>query len=110
MITIEKGANHLTSIVTGVNSTNASLFKLQQNYPNPVNSTARISYELPESVFVTLKVYDCQGRVVSTLVNGFQNAGSQSVQFNASNLPGGVYFYKINAGQYHNAKKLIIQK
>jgi hypothetical protein len=110
MITIEKGTYHIVPIVTGVNSTNASLFKLQQNYPNPVNSTARISYELPESVFVTLKVFDCQGRVVSTLVNGFQNAGSQSVQFNASNLPGGVYFYKINAGQYHDAKKLIIQK
>jgi hypothetical protein len=110
MITIEKGTNHFTSIVSGVNSINASVFKLHQNYPNPVNSTARISYELPESVFVTLKVLDSQGREVATLVNGFQNAGSQSVQFNASNLISGVYFYKIDAGQYHDAKKLIIQK
>jgi len=106
MIVIEKGNNH----VTAVNSPNASLFKLQQNYPNPVNSTTRISYELPESVFVTLKVFDCQGREVSTLVNGLQSAGSQSVQFNASNLHSGVYFYKIDAGQCHDAKKLIIQK
>jgi len=110
MITIEKGTNHFTSIVTGINSTNASLFKLQQNYPNPVSSTTSISYELPESVFVTLKVYDCQGREVSTLVNGLQSEGSQSVQFNTSNLRSGVYFYKIDAGQYHDAKKLIIQK
>jgi len=110
MITIEKGTNHFTSIVTGINSTNASLFKLQQNYPNPVSSTTSISYELPESVFVTLKVYDCQGREVSTLVNGLQSEGSQSVQFNTSNLRSGVYFYKIDAGQYHDAKKLIIKK
>ena len=110
MITIEKGTNHFTSIVTGINSTNASLFKLQQNYPNPVSSTTSISYELPESVFVTLKVYDCQGREVSTLVNGLQSEGSQSVQFKTSNLRSGVYFYKIDAGQYHDAKKLIIKK
>jgi len=106
MIIIEKGTNH----VTAVNSPNASLFKLQQNCPNPVSSTTRISYELPESVFVTLKVFDCQGREVTTLVNGFQSAGSQSVQFNAYNLRSGVYFYKFDAGQYHDAKKLIIQK
>jgi hypothetical protein len=110
MITIEKGNNRINTIVTAINSVNSNVFKLQQNYPNPVNSTARISYELPESVFVTLKVFDCQGREVSTLVNGLQCAGSQSVQFNASNLRSGVYFYKIDAGQYHDAKKLIIQK
>jgi len=110
MIVIEKGTYRIPPVVSGLNSTNASLFKLQQNYPNPVNSTTRISYELPESVFVTLKVFDCQGREVSTLVNGLQSAGSQSVQFNASNLRNGVYFYKIDAGQYHDAKKLIIQK
>jgi hypothetical protein len=110
MITIEKGNYHITKVVTGVNSPNASLFKLKQNCPNPVSSTTRISYELPESVFVTLKVYDCQGREVSALVNGLQSAGSQTVQFNASNLRSGVYFYKIDAGQYHDVKKLIIQK
>jgi len=110
MITIEKGSNHFTSIVSGVNSLNESSFKLYQNYPNPANSTTQIRYELPESVFVTLKVFDGQGREVSTLVNGFQNAGNQSVQFKTSNLRSGVYFYKIDAGQYHDAKKLIIQK
>jgi hypothetical protein len=110
MITIEKGTNHFTSVVTGVNPPKASLFKLQQNYPNPVNSNTLISYELPESVFVTLKVFDSQGREIRKLVNELQNEGSQSVQFNVSNLTGGIYFYKIDAGQYHDVKKLIIQK
>jgi len=110
MITIEKGTNHITSIVSGVNSTDVSLFKLHQNYPNPVNTNARISYELPSGVFVTLKVYDSQGREVATLVNGLQDAGSQSAEFNVFNLQSGVYFYKIDAGKYHDSKKLIILK
>ncbi|WP_291125877.1 T9SS type A sorting domain-containing protein [Flavobacterium sp. UBA6031] len=110
MITIEKGPYHIKTLVTGVNSPNASSFKLYQNYPNPANSSALIRYELPESVFVTLNVFDCQGRKVTSLVRGLQSAGSQSVQFDASNLNAGVYFYKIDAGQYHDAKKLIIQK
>jgi hypothetical protein len=87
-----------------------SLFKLHQNYPNPVNTNARISYELPSGVFVTLKVYDSQGREVATLVNGLQDAGSQSAEFNVFNLQSGVYFYKIDAGKYHDSKKLIILK
>ncbi len=106
MIIIEKGNN----IVNAIAPTNESLFKLHQNHPNPVNSTSLIRYELPESNYVTLKVLDSQGREVVSLVNEFQHAGSQSVQFNASNLQAGVYFYKIDAGQYHDAKKLIIQK
>jgi len=113
MITIEGGTNHTyvsDSIVQGVKSINSNNFRLNQNYPNPVNSTTIISYELPERVFVTLKVFDFQGRELKTLVNGNQNAGNHSVQFNVSNLQNGVCFYSIEAGQYHDVKKLIVLK
>lgn len=113
MIMIEKGTNHIIvndSILSGVNSVMTNSFKLYQNYPNPVNSTTLISYQLQESAFVTLKVFDFQGREIITLVNKYQNAGNHSMQFNASGLQSGMYFYGIEAGQYHDIKKLIILK
>jgi len=106
MIVIEKGNNH----VTAINSPNANALKLQQNFPNPVCSTTHINYELPESVPVALKVYDTQGRMVKLLVNEFQNAGNQSVEVNVSDLQNGMYFYKLDAGHYHDIKKMIVQK
>jgi hypothetical protein len=107
MIMIEGGTNHL---FTSVSSLLSSSFRLNQNSPNPFNSTTLISYNLPVSVFVTLKVFDFQGKEVITLVNEHQNAGDYVVQFNASNLRSGMYFYKIEAGQYHDVKKLIVLK
>jgi hypothetical protein len=59
---------------------------------------------------VTLKVFDVRGREIQTLINEQQNAGHYSVQFNASNLPSGVYFYKIEAGTNHDTKKLLLFK
>jgi hypothetical protein len=113
MITIEKGTNHTyvnDSILVGVKSANTNLFKLNQNYPNPVNSSTLISYHLPKPNFVTLKVFDYQGRELNTLVNQTQNEGDYSVKFNTYNLQNGVYFYKIEAGEYSDVKKLIILK
>ncbi len=113
MITIEKGSNHIIvndSILNGINPAITSPFKLNQNYPNPVNSNTLVSYELPERTFVNLKIFDFQGREIKILVNENQNKGYQSVQFNTSNLKSGVYFYSIEAGQYHDVKKLIILK
>lgn len=113
MIMIEAGANHVivdSSAFTNVNSVISGSFKLSQNYPNPVKSNTLISYELSERIFVTLKVFDFQGRVVKTLVSENQNMGHQSVQFNASDLPSGVYYYSIDAGRFHDTKKLIILK
>jgi hypothetical protein len=113
MITIEKGTNHTyvsDSVLLGVKTANTNLFKLYQNYPNPVKNTTLISYELPERLFVTLRVYNLQGREINTLVNENQNTGHQSVSFNTSGLQNGVYFYSIDAGKYHDVKKLIIIK
>ncbi len=85
-------------------------FALSQNYPNPFNPTTVISYQLPANSYVTLKVYDVLGRVVATLVNERENAGSHSVTFDASRLPSGVYFYRITAGSYTNVKKMLLLK
>ena len=77
-------------------------------YPNPFNLTTTIGYQLPTSSLVVLKVYDILGREVETLVNERQSAGIHSVRFNTTNLLGGVYFYRLEAGPYHDAKKLLL--
>lgn len=85
-------------------------FRLNQNYPNPFNPSTIISYQLPMNSHVTLKVYDVLGREVRTLVNGRQAAGDHSVTFDVSNLPSGVYFYRIVAGNFVDTKKLMVVK
>ena len=83
---------------------------LDQNYPNPFNPSTNIRYQLRANSFVVLKVYDVLGRLVKTLVDESQNAGSHSVIFNGSSIPSGVYFYKLEAGTYHDTKKLLLLK
>jgi hypothetical protein len=85
-------------------------FQLEQNYPNPFNPSTIIGYRLPSDAFVVLKVFDILGREVETLVNENQDRGNYSIQFNASNLPNGVYFYSLDAGTFHNTKKLLLFK
>jgi hypothetical protein len=85
-------------------------YSLLQNYPNPFNPTTQISYSLPKSGFVSLKVYDVLGREVTTLVNQNQNSGSYNITFNASNLSTGVYFYKLDAGDFLSIKKMLLVK
>ncbi len=83
---------------------------LSQNYPNPFNPTTKINYSIKESGHVTLKVYDILGREVAVLVNENKPAGSYTVEFNAANLPSGVYIYKLTAGKFTAVKKLILMK
>ena len=85
-------------------------FKLLQNYPNPFNPTTTISYELPKSTYVSLSIYDIQGRLVKTLVNERKSAGYHSVNWNVDKLGTGIYFYRIEAGEYNDVKKCIIIK
>ena len=71
-------------------------FELSQNYPNPFNPTTNIGYRVANVGFVSLKVYDVLGREVRTLVSEVRNAGSYEVQFDASDLPSGVYMYRLS--------------
>lgn len=86
------------------------IFKLMQNYPNPFNPSTVISYKLPRSSHVTLRVYDVLGREIKTLVNEQENASLHSITFNAADLSSGVYFYRLKAGNYTSTKKAILMK
>ncbi len=85
-------------------------FNLTQNYPNPFNPTTNITYQLPHNARVKLVVYNSLGQVVNTLVDQNKSAGRYSITFNASNLPSGVYFYRIQAGDYVSVKKMLLMK
>ena len=85
-------------------------FSLSQNYPNPFNPVTSIEYVVAGSEFVTLKVYDFLGREVTTLVNEYKSAGIYQINYDASNLSSGVYFYQLNAGSYSETKKMILLK
>jgi hypothetical protein len=86
-------------------------YSVSQNFPNPFNPSTMIKYQLPQNSFVSLKVYNSLGQEVGTLVNGMVNAGTYEVQFNASNLSSGVYYYIIKAGDnFVQTKKMIFIK
>ncbi len=82
---------------------------LEQNYPNPFSIYTSISYELPDEMFVKLTVYDIYGRNVATLIHSMQEAGSHSVQFNATGIKPGIYFYQLSAGDNVMTKKCLIK-
>ncbi|MBN2611006.1 MAG: T9SS type A sorting domain-containing protein, partial [Bacteroidales bacterium] len=86
-------------------------FALAQNYPNPFNPTTRILYVLPSSGFVSLKVYDLIGREIQTLVSEVQAAGTYAIDFNANELTGGIYFYRLQiGGKFIETRKMILIK
>ncbi len=85
-------------------------FALYQNYPNPFNPATTITYDLPVRSNVKLVVYNILGQEVAVLVNGEQEAGRYNVRFDASGLPSGVYFYKLEAGRYTEVRKMILVK
>jgi len=96
-------------------------FRLYQNYPNPFNPSTKIKYRIPLSPpllkgeseaggFITLKVYDVLGSEVAILINEEKPTGSYEVEFNASSLPSGVYFYQLRAGNFIETKKMLLLK
>jgi hypothetical protein len=103
------GAFEYSNIVE-VNAGLPKTFALEQNYPNPFNPTTVISYQLPVASEVSLKVYDVLGREVMTLVNGRQEAGAYNITLNAANLSSGMYFYRLQAGNFVATKKMMLVK
>jgi hypothetical protein len=93
-------------VVVGV----PSKFDLSQNYPNPFNPSTKINFDMPKDGLVSLKIYDMLGREVSTLVSEFRTAGYYSVDFNASSLTSGVYFYRVSTGDFSAVKKMTVLK
>lgn len=107
------GVHEYSFPLVGIIDPNSNIpneFSLSQNYPNPFNPSTVINFGVPKSSFVTLKVYDASGREVKTLFSGQKSAGYHSVTFNAVGLSSGLYFYKIEAGEYKEVKKMILVK
>ena len=108
----------VSQMITGVNDNNSAVpesFSLFQNYPNPFNPSTKIKFDIPETVKrktldVKLIIYNILGREIQTLVNESLKPGSYEVTFDGSNLPSGVYFYKLIAGNYVETKKMLMIK
>jgi len=87
-----------------------SVYALEQNYPNPFNPSTTINYQIPKDGLVTIKIFDALGREVKMLVNEYKTTGRYSVEFDASHLSSGVYFYSVVAGEYKAVKKMLLMK
>ncbi len=101
------------SLVTGISNNITSVpetYSLSQNYPNPFNPTTKINFSVPKQGFVSLKIYDVTGKEVMNLVNEQKAAGSYEVDFNGSNFSSGVYFYRIESGEFRDVKRMILIK
>lgn len=85
-------------------------YELMQNYPNPFNPSTNIKFSIPQSGNISLKIYDVLGNEVATLYNGYMNAGSQNINFNASNLASGTYFYQLKTNSSTLTKKMLLVK
>lgn len=100
----------ITNISSEIQISTPETFALLQNYPNPFNPLTIISYAIPKDGYVSLKIYDVQGKEIKVLVSSEQKAGYYSIDFNARNLASGVYFYKLESGTYSSTKKLMLLK
>lgn len=92
--------------LTGV----AVSYKLHQNYPNPFNPVTKINFEMPEANYVTLNIYDTSGSIVNTIFKGQLSQGSYSLNYDASYLSSGIYFYEMKSGKFVMTKKMVIAK
>jgi hypothetical protein len=105
--------NVILRIVTGIEETSVhppAEFSVAQNFPNPFNSATTIKYDLPTDSDVMLEIYDILGRKVETLINGWQSAGAHSIVWDAEDVSSGVYFYRIQAGEYVESRSCLLLK
>jgi hypothetical protein len=102
----------LSEMITDVEDTKQlpTEFLLLQNYPNPFNPSTKIKYSIPQLSNVVIKVFDILGNEIETLVNEEKPIGNYEVEFKATSLPSGVYFYQLKAGEYINTKKMLLLK
>jgi hypothetical protein len=87
-----------------------SAYLLSQNYPNPFNPSTTITYQIPEINFVTLKVYNALGNEIETLVNEEKPTGIYEITWYTEQLPSGIYFYQLQAGNFVETKKMVLMK
>ena len=85
-------------------------FSLSQNYPNPFNPSTTIRFSIPEESFVTIKVFNTLGEEITTLINENIIAGNYEVDFDASKLPSGIYFYKLQSETFVETKKMVLMR
>jgi uncharacterized delta-60 repeat protein len=103
-------ANWMPVVATVLGQPLPQEFALHQNYPNPFNASTILSYQLSVASSVRLQIYDTAGRLVETLVDGWRAAGRHELTFDASSLPSGVYVYRLTAGNWTDARKLMLIK
>jgi hypothetical protein len=96
--------------INPVNNNIPAAFELKQNFPNPFNPNTYISFLVPENGDVKIEVFDASGRKTTELLNEYKNAGSYRIEFNASGISSGVYFYKMTSGSFVSTKKMILIK
>ncbi|NWF49200.1 MAG: T9SS type A sorting domain-containing protein [Ignavibacteriaceae bacterium] len=96
--------------VNEINLANPDNYSLNQNYPNPFNPITKISWQSPVGSHQVLKVFDILGNEVATLVDEYKEAGNYEVDFNAASLSSGVYFYRLNTGDYVKTMKMVLLK
>jgi hypothetical protein len=99
-----------TAVVASEDNYFPDRFILSQNYPNPFNPTTIINYELPNTNYVHLSIYNLVGQRVQTLVSGRQQAGHHQIEWNASGFSSGVYFYHLQVGELHEVRKMVLLK
>jgi len=107
---VEKYVLETVVAVSEGNGSSPARFRLEQNYPNPFNPSTRISYSVPYSGTVSLRIFNLLGEEVATLVSGQQDAGTHAIQWDATGYPSGVYFYRLSTGQLVETKKLVLLK
>ncbi|MBT8378410.1 MAG: T9SS type A sorting domain-containing protein [Ignavibacteria bacterium] len=100
----------VTTVEESTTSITPSVYMLFQNYPNPFNPVTNIKYSVPDKSFISLKVYDVLGNEIVALVNETKQADSYTVQFDPSELTSGIYFYRLQAGDFVETKKMILMK